>query len=112
MATRHDSAFTLADLEAIVARRACAAPEESWTARLVGKGQDKAAQKLGEEAVETVIAAVRGDRAALTAETADLLYHLLVVLKIAGLPLSEVMDELARRTGQSGLAEKAGRTDR
>ncbi|MET3598204.1 phosphoribosyl-ATP diphosphatase [Martelella mangrovi] len=103
------SEFTLADLEAIVASRATASPEESWTAKLVSKGQRKAAKKLGEEAVETVIAAIAEDRENLTGETADLLYHLLVVLKIADIPLSDVMDELARRTGQSGLAEKAGR---
>ncbi|TNB49816.1 phosphoribosyl-ATP diphosphatase [Martelella lutilitoris] len=103
------SEFTLADLEAIVAERAKASPEESWTAKLVSKGQTKAAKKLGEEAVETVIAAIAEDRENLTSETADLLYHLLVVLKIADIPLSAVMDELARRTGQSGLAEKAGR---
>jgi phosphoribosyl-ATP pyrophosphohydrolase len=102
-------AFSLSDLEAIVAERATASPEESWTARLVGKGQGKAAQKLGEEAVETVIAAVSGDREGLVGETADLLYHLMVVLKIADLPLSEVMAELERRTGRSGLAEKAAR---
>ncbi|MAM10420.1 MAG: phosphoribosyl-ATP diphosphatase [Rhizobiaceae bacterium] len=103
------SEFTLADLEAIVAERAKASPEESWTAKLVSKGQRKAAKKLGEEAVETVIAAIAEDRENLKSETADLLYHLLVVLKIADIPLTEVMDELARRTGQSGLAEKAGR---
>ena len=103
------SEFTLADLEAIVASRAKASPEESWTAKLVSKGQTKAAKKLGEEAVETVIAAIAEDRENLTSESADLLYHLLVVLKIADIPLSDVLDELARRTGQSGLAEKAGR---
>lgn len=103
------SEFTLADLEAIVASRAKASPEESWTAKLVSKGQRKAAKKLGEEAVETVIAAIAEDRENLTSESADLLYHLLVVLKIADIPLADVLDELARRTGQSGLAEKAGR---
>jgi phosphoribosyl-ATP pyrophosphohydrolase len=103
------SAFTLTDLEAIVAARAKAAPSESWTAKLVAAGPEKAAKKLGEEAVETVIAAIRADRDELTAESADLLYHLLVVLKIAGVPLQNVLDELQRRTGQSGLAEKAGR---
>ena len=103
------SEFTLADLEAIVAKRAKASPDESWTAKLVSKGQTRAAKKLGEEAVETVIAAIADDRENLTAESADLLYHLLVVLKIADIPLADVMDELARRTGQSGIAEKAGR---
>lgn len=101
--------FSLADLEAIVAKRSVASPEESWTARLVMKGQPKAAQKLGEEAVEAAIAAVQGDRESLTGEAADLLYHLLVVLRIAGVPLDAVMAELERRTGQSGIEEKAGR---
>lgn len=103
------SDFTLADLEAIVAQRAQASPEESWTAKLVAKGQTKAAKKLGEEAVEAVIAAISEDRQNLVEESADVLFHLLVVLKIADIPLSDVMDELARRTGQSGIAEKAGR---
>ncbi|HUH48787.1 MAG TPA: phosphoribosyl-ATP diphosphatase [Mycoplana sp.] len=103
------SDFTLADLERIVAERAGASPDESWTARLVAAGQPKAAKKLGEEAVETVIAAIEGDRPALISESADLLYHLMVVLRIGGVSLLDVMDELGRRTGQSGIAEKAGR---
>jgi len=101
--------FTLADLEQIVAARARSGDAASWTAKLFAAGQEKAAKKLGEEAVETVIAAVSGDRAALVAESADLLYHWLVVLAIAGIPLSEVLDELQRRTAQSGIAEKAAR---
>ena len=105
------SDFTLADLEKIVASRAEASPEESWTAKLVAGGQAKAAKKLGEEAVETVIAAIADDRENLTYEAADLLFHLLVVLKVAGIPLSEVMAELERRTTKSGIAEKAARTD-
>ncbi|MDO6964685.1 phosphoribosyl-ATP diphosphatase [Rhizobium alvei] len=104
------SQFSLADLEAIVASRAKASPEESWTAKLYAAGQQRAAKKLGEEAVEAVIAAIADDRSNLTAEAADLLYHLLVVLGIAKIPLSDVMDELARRTGQSGIAEKNSRT--
>ena len=103
------SDFTLADLERIVASRAAASPDESWTARLFAAGQSKAAKKLGEEAVETVIAAIVNDRKNLTDEAADLLYHLLVVLKIADIPLAEVMAVLEGRTTQSGLAEKAGR---
>jgi len=101
--------FTLADLEQIVAARARSGDAASWTAKLFAAGQEKAAKKLGEEAVETVIAAVSGDRSALVAESADLLYHWLVVLAIAGIPLSEVLDELQRRTAQSGIAEKAAR---
>ena len=105
------SGFSLADLEKIVASRAEASPEESWTARLVAGGQTKAAKKLGEEAVETVIAAIAEDRENLTYEAADLIFHLLVVLKVAGIPLAEVMAELERRTGKSGIAEKASRPD-
>lgn len=86
-----------------------ASPETSWTAKLLHEGTQKAAKKLGEEAVETVIAAVSGDKAALRAETADLLYHLLVTLAAAGLDPKEVAEELASRTGQSGLEEKASR---
>tara|TARA_R110002020_G_scaffold47752_15_gene136163 strand:+ start:3004 stop:3327 length:324 start_codon:yes stop_codon:yes gene_type:complete len=103
------TSFTLADLERIVAERASADPANSWTAKLVAAGMPKAAKKLGEEAVETVIAATSQGRAELVSETADLLYHLMVVLKIADVPLDEVMQELEGRTAQSGLAEKAGR---
>lgn len=101
--------FSLSDLEKIVAERALASPDQSWTAKLVAAGQTKAAKKLGEEAIETVIAAVAQDRKELVGESADLLYHLLVVLKIADIPLQDVLDELQRRTGQSGLQEKASR---
>ncbi|TCL92834.1 phosphoribosyl-ATP pyrophosphatase [Rhizobium sp. PP-WC-2G-219] len=101
--------FSLSDLEAVVAERAKASPETSWTAKLVEKGQARAAKKLGEEAVEAVIAAVSGDRQELVSESADLLYHLLVVLKIADVPLQEVLEELEGRTVRSGLEEKASR---
>jgi phosphoribosyl-ATP pyrophosphohydrolase len=101
--------FSLADLERIIAERACSGDPDSWTARLFERGIDKAAQKLGEEAVETVIAAIKGDGKGLVSESADLLYHWLVVLAISGVPLSEVMAELERRTGRSGTAEKASR---
>ncbi|WP_313593852.1 phosphoribosyl-ATP diphosphatase [Agrobacterium cavarae] len=103
------SGFSLSDLERIVAERASASPDHSWTAKLFAAGQAKAAKKLGEEAVETVIAAISQDRKNLTDEAADLLFHLLVVLKIADIPLSDVFAELERRTGQSGLQEKASR---
>ena len=103
------SGFTLSDLEKIVAERSKASPEESWTAKLFAAGQPKAAKKLGEEAIEAVMAAVTNDRDNLTYEAADLLYHLMVVLKIAGIPLQNVMGELERRTAQSGLQEKASR---
>ena len=104
------SAFTLSDLERIVAERAAAPTDESYTAKLLAAGPARSAKKLGEEAVETVIAAIEGDRTALTSESADLLYHLLVVLRGAGIALDDVLAELARRTGQSGLAEKASRS--
>ncbi|KAA0698925.1 phosphoribosyl-ATP diphosphatase [Neorhizobium sp. P12A] len=103
------SGFTLSDLEQIVDKRSKASPEESWTAKLYAAGQPKAAKKLGEEAVEAVMAAVTNDRENLTYEAADLLYHLMVVLKIADIPLQNVMSELERRTTQSGLEEKAKR---
>lgn len=103
--------FTLSELEEIVARRAAASSDESWTAKLIAAGQGKAAKKFGEEAVEAVIAAIAGDRENLTFEAADVLFHLLVVLKIAGIPLADVMAELERRTATSGIAEKASRKD-
>jgi phosphoribosyl-ATP pyrophosphohydrolase len=101
--------FSLSDLEKIIHDRAHSGDPESWTAKLYARGIDKAAQKLGEEAVETVIAAVKGDDRALVSESADLLYHWLVVLGISGVPLDAVLDELAQRTGRSGIAEKASR---
>lgn len=101
--------FTLAELERIVAQRAASTDGSSYTASLIAKGQEKAAKKLGEEAVETVIAAMKNDEKELISESADLLYHLLVVLKIAGVSLDSVMQELDKRTSQSGLEEKASR---
>jgi phosphoribosyl-ATP pyrophosphohydrolase len=103
------SRFTLEDLDAIVAARAAAMPEDSWTASLMAQGAPRIAKKFGEEAVEAIIAAATGDRTALAAETADALYHLLVLLRACDVPLAEVMAELERRTAQSGLKEKAGR---
>lgn len=101
--------FTLADLERIVAERAGADPAESWTAKLVAKGLPKAGAKLGEEAAETLVAALAEDDEALAGEVADLLYHLLVVMHLRGLPLERVMATLEARTARSGLAEKAAR---
>ncbi|CAN7226426.1 phosphoribosyl-ATP diphosphatase [Phyllobacterium sp. LjRoot231] len=103
------TAFTLADLERIVAERATSADAKSYTASLYAKGIGKASQKLGEEAVETVIAAVSGDKQGVISESADLLYHLLVVLGISDIKLEEVLEELDRRTAQTGLEEKAAR---
>lgn len=103
------SGFSLSDLESIIARRAVSGDTDSWTAQLVAGGPERAAKKLGEEAVETVIAAVTGDRAAIVSESADLLYHWMVVLNVAGIPHSEIMTELERRTNRSGKAEKRSR---
>lgn len=101
--------FSLAQLAALIAERAKASPGTSWTAKLIASGPERVARKFGEEAIEAVIAAVQGDKAALRAEAADVLYHLLVLLEASGVPLDDVMSELERRTGQSGLAEKAAR---
>ena len=101
--------MTLEELERIVAARATAAPDESWTAKLLAKGPEKAAEKFGEEAIEAVIEAVKGDRAALTSEAADVLFHLLVMLRSRDVALADVMAELDRRTTQSGLEEKQNR---
>ena len=105
------SEFTLHDLERIVARRAASGDANSWTAKLFAAGPEKAAKKLGEEAVETVIAALGGDHDELVSESADLLYHWLVVLALAKVPLDDVLAELDRRTAQSGVAEKASRRE-
>jgi phosphoribosyl-ATP pyrophosphohydrolase len=101
-------AEVLGRLAATIEAREGASAEASYTAQLLGDPA-RAAKKLGEEAVETVIAAVGGDRDALAAESADLIYHWLVVLAAAGVSLDEVADKLALREGTSGLAEKAGR---
>lgn len=101
--------FTLQTLADIVAERASGSPDVSYTARLLQNGPERAAKKLGEEAVEAVIAAVQQDKQALVSETADILYHLMVVLHGAGISLDEIMAELQHRTAQSGLAEKAAR---
>nr|WP_183189231.1 phosphoribosyl-ATP diphosphatase [Ancylobacter tetraedralis] len=100
---------TLEQLAAIVARRATGEGEASYTRTLLAKGVAKCAQKLGEEAVETALAAVGADTKAVISETADLLYHLVVLLQARGVPLEDVYAELARRTRQSGLEEKASR---
>lgn len=96
-------------LAATIAARKAADPESSWTAKLLAKGPEKCAEKFGEEAIEAVIEAVKGDRTRLTAEAADVLYHLLVMLAARDLTLADVEAELVRREGTSGLVEKAGR---
>ena len=103
------SSFTLADLASIIAARRSASAAQSYTKSLIDKGAAHCARKLGEEAIETVIAGVSGDNAALTAESADLVYHLLVLLEASGVSLDDVLAELQRRTAQSGHAEKASR---
>ncbi len=104
-----DARITLEDLERIVAKRASADAGSSYTRTLLDKGVAKCAQKLGEEAVETVIAALSDETSALVSESADLLYHLAVLLHARGVSLDQVHAELARRTAQSGLDEKASR---
>lgn len=104
--------FTLADLAGIISDRARSGDPGSYTAKLIGAGVGRCAKKFGEEAVEAALAAVSEDDAALTAEAADVLYHLLVMLEARGVPLDAVMAELRKRTAQGGLAEKAARKGR
>jgi phosphoribosyl-ATP pyrophosphohydrolase len=104
--------FSLNDLAAIIAARAASGSAESYTVRLLGTGRSGCARKFGEEAVETIIAALDGDADALAAEAADVLYHLLVLLSSADVTLERVMAELAARTKQGGLAEKSSRPPR
>ena len=103
------SRFTLHDLAATIDARAASAGDASYTRALLDKGVEHCAKKLGEEAVETVIAAIENDREHLVAESADLIYHLLVLLKSRGITLEQVEAALAQRTTMSGLEEKASR---
>jgi phosphoribosyl-ATP pyrophosphohydrolase len=100
----------LTRLAATIAARAGSDPDTSWTAKLLAKGPEKCAEKFGEEAIEAIIEAVKGDAAALTREAADVIYHLLVMLAARGVSLADVEAELSRREAQSGIAEKAART--
>ncbi len=102
--------MTLEELEQIVATRAKASTDESWTAKLLAKGPEKCAEKFGEESIEAIIEAIKGDRDRLTSEAADVLFHLLVMLKSRDVGVADVMAELAKRQGQSGLQEKANRS--
>ena len=104
--------FSLSELEKRVAARAKATAAVSYTRSLLDQGIEKCAKKLGEEALETSLAAVGESRKRVTSEAADLLYHLLIVLKARGIALAEVEAELGRRTAQSGHAEKASRAGR
>jgi phosphoribosyl-ATP pyrophosphohydrolase len=101
--------MTLHDLAQTIAARAGADPDSSWTAKLLAKGPEKCAEKFGEEAVEAIIEAVKDNRDGLISESADVLFHLLVMLQSRGVSLDEVLAELARRQGTSGIAEKAAR---
>ena len=99
----------IATLESVIRDRRGADPATSYTARLFAAGRAKIAQKVGEEAVETVIASLGDDRAALVGEATDLMFHLLVLLADAGLSLDDIRAEMRRREGVSGIDEKAGR---
>lgn len=96
-------------LAATIEARKGADPDSSWTAKLLAKGPEKCAEKFGEEAVEAIIEAVKGDSERLASEAADVLYHLLVMLAARGVTLQDVECELSRREGVSGIDEKAAR---
>ena len=104
-----DFSETLGRLAATIAARKGADPATSWTAKLLSEGPERCAKKFGEEAVETVIAAVSGDADATASESADVLYHLLVLLAATGVSLDAVAAKLQAREGRSGLEEKASR---
>ena len=101
---------TLSRLAQTIAERRSADPATSWVAKLHQRGVPVIARKLGEEAVETIVAALVGSREDLVGEAADTLFHLLVLLDAKGVPLAEVLAELERREGTSGIEEKAGRS--
>ena len=101
--------MTLEQLENLIAQRSSAPSGESWTAQLLEKGPEKCAEKFGEEAIELIIEAVKNDSEGLINEAADVMYHLLVLLKSREISLSHVLAELERRTAQSGLTEMAAR---
>lgn len=101
--------MSLHKLAATIQSRKAADPDTSWTARLLSKGPETCARKFGEEAVEAIIEAIKGDRAKLTAEAADVIYHLLVMCAARDVTLGEIEAELSARDARSGLAEKAAR---
>lgn len=102
--------MTLNDLFETIQARKNADPKSSWTAQLLAKGPEKCAEKFGEESIEAIIEAVKGDKAGLASEAADVLYHLLVMLAASDVTLEDVMTELSGRQKQSGIAEKASRS--
>lgn len=99
----------LTRLAATIKARKFADPDTSWTANLLAKGTAKAAEKFGEEAIEAIIAAAKNDRENLTYEAADVLFHLLVLLEASDIDLADVLAELERREGTSGIVEKSTR---
>ncbi len=112
MAEQNTDSAVLDRLFAVIEGRRGGDPEESYTARLFARGTGKIAGKVGEEAIEAIVEAVRGDRPRLVSESADLLYHLLVLWADQGVKPAEVWDELARRQGISGIEEKKSRADK
>jgi phosphoribosyl-ATP pyrophosphohydrolase len=101
--------MTLQILEQTIIARKSADPSSSWTAKLLAKGPEKCAEKFGEEAIEAIIEAVKGDRQALTSEAADVIYHLMVMLASRDIAFNDVIDELSRRSSMSGIDEKSQR---
>jgi phosphoribosyl-ATP pyrophosphohydrolase len=101
--------MTLNDLFETIQTRKTADPSSSWTAQLLSKGPEKCAEKFGEEAIEAVIEAVKGDKQGLTSEAADVIYHLMVMLASHDISLEDVVDELVKRQAKSGIEEKASR---
>jgi phosphoribosyl-ATP pyrophosphohydrolase len=101
--------MTLNYLFETIQSRKTADPSSSWTAKLLSKGPEKCAEKFGEEAIEAIIEAVKGDKAGLTSEAADVIYHLMVMLAARDVTLDDVVAELARRQAKSGIAEKTSR---
>ena len=101
--------MTLQTLEQTIIARKSADPSSSWTAKLLAKGPEKCAEKFGEEAIEAIIEAVKGDRQALTSEAADVIYHLMVMLASRNIAFNDVIDELSRRSSISGIDEKSRR---
>ena len=101
--------MTLQTLEQTIIARKSADPSSSWTAKLLAKGPEKCAEKFGEDAMEAIIEAVKGDRQALTSEAADVIYHLMVMLASRNIAFNDVIDELSRRSSMSGIDEKSQR---
>jgi phosphoribosyl-ATP pyrophosphohydrolase len=101
--------MSIHDLATTIAARKAADPDSSWTAKLLAKGPEKCAEKFGEEAIEAIIEAIKGDRKKLASEAADAIYHLLVMCAARDVTLADIEAELASRTKQSGIAEKAAR---